>query len=337
MTEAFREMHRVLKPGRWASVVFHNSDDKVWQAIQRGAEAAGFDLVNAQQMDKMQLSFKGQRGAKGQENVTNKDIVLNLQTPVLGPATNSATLAPDAEEVIAEAVVEYLRSNPAKEGRGLQDLQGLAIRALLNRGHQVQVTWRSVVVTLEHLGCKQVDGRWYLPGEDVPPGSLGAEIVDETSAITWLRLLLSAEGPQTRGDITPSFQQATVGVPLKKPVESLLEENFILDGPTNRWRLPTPEERERLNDTQALSRRREINHLVAGTPLRKYSDEDLAELTLLAYSMGLYSAVLKLGGLVQGDRLSPVRSDELEQVQELARIKQQPADEAPAQARLFGE
>ena len=54
MTEAFREMHRVLKPGRWASVVFHNSDDKVWQAIQRGAEAAGFDLVNAQQMDKMQ-------------------------------------------------------------------------------------------------------------------------------------------------------------------------------------------------------------------------------------------------------------------------------------------
>ena len=27
-------MYRVLKPGSWVSVVFHNSDDRVWQAIQ---------------------------------------------------------------------------------------------------------------------------------------------------------------------------------------------------------------------------------------------------------------------------------------------------------------
>ena len=76
MTEGFREMYRVLKPGRWASVVFHNSDARVWQAIQRGAVAAGFDLVNALQLDKVQLTFKGLKGKKGQENVTNKDVVL---------------------------------------------------------------------------------------------------------------------------------------------------------------------------------------------------------------------------------------------------------------------
>ncbi len=66
MAESFREMYRVLKPGRWASVVFHNSDDRVWQAIQRGATAAGFELGSAVQFDKVQLTFKGLKGEKGE-------------------------------------------------------------------------------------------------------------------------------------------------------------------------------------------------------------------------------------------------------------------------------
>ena len=31
MAKCFEEMYRVLKPGRWASVVFSNRDDLVWQ------------------------------------------------------------------------------------------------------------------------------------------------------------------------------------------------------------------------------------------------------------------------------------------------------------------
>ncbi|MBM3190381.1 MAG: site-specific DNA-methyltransferase, partial [Chloroflexi bacterium] len=45
MTDSFREMHRMLKPGRWASVVFHNSDDRIWQTILDAAETAGFELA----------------------------------------------------------------------------------------------------------------------------------------------------------------------------------------------------------------------------------------------------------------------------------------------------
>ncbi|HEY8743208.1 MAG TPA: hypothetical protein VIU62_08925 [Chloroflexota bacterium] len=41
--------------------------------------------------------------------------------------------------------------------------------------------------------------------------------------------------------------------------------------------------------------------------------------------------------MVQGDRLSPARWDELEQVQALARAKQELMDEAPAQTLLFAE
>ena len=34
MREAFIEVHRVLKPGRWVTVVFHNSHNAVWFTIQ---------------------------------------------------------------------------------------------------------------------------------------------------------------------------------------------------------------------------------------------------------------------------------------------------------------
>ena len=70
MSESFAEMYRVLKPGRWASVVFHNSDDRIWQVILDAAETAGFELVEINSFDKQQLSFKGIRGAKGMERVT---------------------------------------------------------------------------------------------------------------------------------------------------------------------------------------------------------------------------------------------------------------------------
>ncbi len=75
MTDSFREMHRVLKPGRWASVIFHNSDDRIWETILEAARAAGFEMAEINAFDKEQLSFKGIRGQKGLERVTNKDIV----------------------------------------------------------------------------------------------------------------------------------------------------------------------------------------------------------------------------------------------------------------------
>ena len=244
----------------------------------------------------------------------------NLQKP-RARAANDITLAPDAEVVVADAIVEHLRARPPDDERGLQSLQGLAIRTLINSGYHVQVSWRSLTAALRHLGCKQVDGRWYLPGEDVVGATLDIEIIDEASAIGWLRNLITTEGPQTRGELTPRFQQASVGAPLSNPLVELLEENFFLEERTNRWRLPTPDERARLNDANVLRQRREINRLVEGHQERAYSDAELAELAVAAYGMGLHGAVLRIGPLVQADTLPEDSRTELAQVQYLARLK----------------
>jgi len=34
MRESFDDIRRVLKPGRWASVVFHSTSDAIWRAIR---------------------------------------------------------------------------------------------------------------------------------------------------------------------------------------------------------------------------------------------------------------------------------------------------------------
>jgi hypothetical protein len=42
MRQCFAEYHRVLKAGRWITIVFHNSKNSVWNAIQEALESVGF-------------------------------------------------------------------------------------------------------------------------------------------------------------------------------------------------------------------------------------------------------------------------------------------------------
>jgi DNA modification methylase/predicted RNA-binding Zn-ribbon protein involved in translation (DUF1610 family) len=58
MTQAFQEIHRVLKPGRWLTIVFHNSSAKVWAAIQKAISASGFKVERIQTLDKRHGTFK---------------------------------------------------------------------------------------------------------------------------------------------------------------------------------------------------------------------------------------------------------------------------------------
>lgn len=78
MSRATDEIGRVLRPGGWASLQFHNSDDAVWSAIQNAVDAAGLRVEAAVVMDKGQASFKGLRHHHRGEKVANFDLVLHL-------------------------------------------------------------------------------------------------------------------------------------------------------------------------------------------------------------------------------------------------------------------
>jgi DNA methylase len=58
LTGALREAHRILKPGRKATLVFHSATAEVWNALQQAYSSAGFGVERASVLDKSQGSFK---------------------------------------------------------------------------------------------------------------------------------------------------------------------------------------------------------------------------------------------------------------------------------------
>ncbi len=58
MAQAFRELGRILKDDARATVVFHSSASKVWNALGRAYVAAGFRIELASILEKTQGSFK---------------------------------------------------------------------------------------------------------------------------------------------------------------------------------------------------------------------------------------------------------------------------------------
>ncbi|MGP8260490.1 MAG: DNA methyltransferase [Acidobacteriaceae bacterium] len=55
---AFLEIRRVLKDESWLTVVFHNSSEEAWSAIQTSLYGAGFRIVGTQTFDKQHGTFK---------------------------------------------------------------------------------------------------------------------------------------------------------------------------------------------------------------------------------------------------------------------------------------
>src|SRR6185503_13841686 len=77
---AFAEAFRVLKPGRFMSVVFGNSSGAVWMLAQRALRAAGFaEPCHVAILDKGQRSVKGL--SSGSEGVVTLDLVMTVQKP----------------------------------------------------------------------------------------------------------------------------------------------------------------------------------------------------------------------------------------------------------------
>jgi len=105
MRDSMREIARALRPNAWASLQFHNSDDRVWSSIQRAVEEAGFTVCGAVVMDKGQASFKGLRHERLGEKVANFDLVMHLKhgDPSRRPAVSRGDVAAELTRYLTEA------------------------------------------------------------------------------------------------------------------------------------------------------------------------------------------------------------------------------------------
>jgi len=117
MTRCFREYYRVLKPGRWITIVFHNSHNEVWHVLQQALKEAGFIIADVSVLDKKQGSFKQVTG----ERVLKENLVVSAQKPWEG-ALSARELERKEAPWVWQVVDAYLARLPVyKEGEQLAD------------------------------------------------------------------------------------------------------------------------------------------------------------------------------------------------------------------------
>ena len=86
LTQAFSEMYRVLKPGRWLTLCFHNKSFETWNAILQACKKAKFRYGNALPQKPLAQSFT-QAWAK---HSPKTDLLINLYKP-LGTLHSAST------------------------------------------------------------------------------------------------------------------------------------------------------------------------------------------------------------------------------------------------------
>ena len=134
MARAFDEMGRILRPNAWASVMFHNSNDEVWSALQRSIDTSGFEVGAAVAFDKGQPSFKAVKGALAGERVPSFDLVLHLRRRMGASVPTPVGRGDrDVEKVLVDRLRAHLAEAPPRR-RTTPYIHSLAMRVLLEEG-----------------------------------------------------------------------------------------------------------------------------------------------------------------------------------------------------------
>ena len=112
MTQAFRELHRVLRKGGKATVVFHSSSSEVWNALHRAYSEGGFGLEVASVLDKTQGSFK----QVTTDGAVKGDIVLLLGREPTKRERAAHTVSPVMDELLrcAQASEDLAERTPQR-------------------------------------------------------------------------------------------------------------------------------------------------------------------------------------------------------------------------------
>ena len=291
MASAFVEMFRVLKPGRYAMIEFNNRDPELFEAIKAAAINAGFVIRNMLLLDKDQKTFKQVQGILRGEGTLDKDVIFNIEKP----STTTTHVSPaelDLEKQVAGAVryhlqtlPERIKSEPGKyndEHRTTATINSMLMNTLIPKGVSVERLTHPFIERVCARYFRKFGPRWYLRGEAV--GGNGGDMVheevtikDELTAIAWLRQKLESR-PALIGELKPPWMRATGLLPAATSqsliLDFLLSENFWRDPDTNRWREPTPEERELMNDDRSLRVLHDAERHLAGSLARQTTDDE---------------------------------------------------------------
>jgi DNA modification methylase/rubredoxin len=256
MEQCFKQFYQALKPGRWMTVEFHNSQNAVWNAIQEALLQAGFVVADVRTLDKQQGTFKQVTTTAA----VKQDLIISAYKPT---ETFERTFLQEAgsEAGAWDFIRQHLKQLPIP-GLKKQVIEFLEERMpylLYDRMLAFHIQ-RGLIVPLSapefYQGLAQRylqrDGMYFLPDQAAEYDmrrtqaksveQLALFLSDERSAIQWLRRELdkvTGNGPQTYQDLQPNFvrelhQTSHEAMP---ELKLILEQNFLQDA-EERWFVP---------------------------------------------------------------------------------------------------
>lgn len=258
MIQCLSEYCRVLKPGRWITVEFHNSKNAVWNSIQEALGRAGFIIADVRTLDKKQGSFNQVKGAS---QAIKQDLVISAYKP-RNEFKKIINLEAGSSETAWAFVRQHLENIPTVVIKGdkielISERQAYLLFDRMVAYHIMQGIPVPLDATDFYRGLDEKflkrDGMYFLPNQvnaydtariktDVEPIQFSLFVTNEKTAISWLYQQLSPDfdGPQTYAEIQPKFMQEVKAVDKYESMPELavlLEENFLQDE-KGRWYIP---------------------------------------------------------------------------------------------------
>ncbi|MGO4915987.1 DNA methyltransferase [Pseudogemmobacter sp. W21_MBD1_M6] len=244
MTQSFREYFRVLKPGRWMTVVFSNSRAAVWNSIQVSLQQAGFVVAEVNALDKKQGSFQ----QLVSPNAVKQDLVISAYKPNGGLEERLAERGA-APESAWDFVQTHLRQLPVTKGKS--GILEMVVERDPRRIYDRMIAWfvrhdfpvpLSTEEFLDGLRSRfaERDGMVFLSeqvaeydrkrAQSAQAPQMELFVSDERSAIDWLTDFLRKR-PSTYQEVHPEFT-TQVGAGWKKheakpELADLLDGNFL--------------------------------------------------------------------------------------------------------------
>jgi hypothetical protein len=273
MYRAFCRYYRLLKPGRWMTVEFHNSQNAVWNAIQESLSSAGFIVADVRTLDKQSSSYRQVTAS----TATKQDLIISAYRPT--EEFEKHFLAEGGSE---QGAWDFMRQHleqlplPNLQDGVLETLQERFPYLLYDRMVAFHIQ-RSLTVPLSapefYHGLSQRflerEGMVFTAAQAAAYDKLRLQaerveqlalfVTDENSARQWLRQELERE-PQTYGDIQPRFVQKLRQSKYEDlpELKILLEQSFIKDS-QGKWHVPDPDNAAHLEQLRQNALLREFN------------------------------------------------------------------------------
>jgi DNA modification methylase len=158
LARAFAEAFRILKPGRYMTVVFHSTRPAIWDALRAAWESAGFRMVRSSILDKTQASFK----QTTTEGAVRGDPVILLQKPLgLDSPGKDVQEIRDPWEVIAQRLSMLDERSTGVDERTRQRLFSYLVTFYLEREQSIPLDASTFFAELDRRFQRQGD-HYYL-------------------------------------------------------------------------------------------------------------------------------------------------------------------------------